>query len=107
MSEDILLIDGLCALCTKTGKFINKRKSIFLQIIEQDSEEGISLLKSHNITVDSLVLIRKNMPYIRSSAAIRCLLYMRWNWIWLYPFAWAIPLPIRDLAYVCVAKLRK
>ncbi|MFL2968172.1 MAG: hypothetical protein ACJZ6A_03380 [Candidatus Poseidoniaceae archaeon] len=42
MSEDILLIDGLCALCTKTGKFINKRKSRSLQIIEQDSEEGIS-----------------------------------------------------------------
>ena len=107
MSEDILLIDGLCALCTKTGKFINKRKSRSLQIIEQDSEEGIGLLKSHNISVDSLVLIRKNKPYTRSSAAIRCLLYMRWNWRWLYPFAWTIPLPIRDLAYVCVAKFRK
>jgi len=107
MIEDTLLIDGLCATCTKTGKFISKRKSRNLHIIEQESKEGISLLKSHNITVDSLVLIRKNKPYIRSSAAIRCLLFMRWNWRWLYPFAWAIPLPIRDLAYVCVAKFRK
>ena len=107
MSEDILLIDGLCALCTKTGKFISTRKSRILHIIEQDSEEGISLLKSHNITVDSLVLIRKNKPYIRSSAAVRCLLYMRWNWRFLYPIVWLIPLPIRDIIYKIVAKFRK
>ena len=44
--------------------------------------------------------------HVRSSAAIRCLLYMKWNWKWIFPFAWIIPLPIRDLLYYVIAKLR-
>ena len=107
MSKDTLLIDGMCGLCSRTGKFISKRQSGELDIIEQQSDFGIGLLKAHEINVDSLVLIRNERAYIRSSAAIRCLLYMRWNWIWIYPFVWAVPLPIRDLAYIAVAKLRK
>ena len=107
MSKEILLIDGMCGLCSRTGKFISNRQSRDLDIIEQQSDVGIGLLKANQINVDSLVLIRKGRAYTRSSAAIRCLLYMRWNWIWIYPFAWAIPLPIRDLVYVTVAKLRK
>ena len=107
MSRDTLLIDGICGLCTRSGKFISNRQVRELDIIEQQSDVGIGLLKAHEINVDSLVLIRNERAYIRSSAAIRCLLYMRWNWIWIYPFAWAVPLPIRDLAYIAVAKLRK
>jgi predicted DCC family thiol-disulfide oxidoreductase YuxK len=107
MSKDTLLIDGMCGLCSRTGRFISNRQSKDLDIIEQQSEIGSELLQSHQVDVDSLVLIRKNRAYIRSSAAIRCLLYMRWNWVWIYPFAWIIPLPIRDLAYIVVAKLRK
>lgn len=107
MSRDTLLIDGICGLCTRSGKFISNRQVRELDIIEQQSDVGIGLLKANQINVDSLVLIRKGRAYTRSSAAIRCLLYMRWNWIWIYPFAWAIPLPIRDLVYVTVAKLRK
>jgi len=107
MSRDTLLIDGICGLCTRTGKFISNRQSKYLDIIEQESEIGIDLLRSHSIDVDSLVLIRKNIPYIRSAAAIRCLLYMRWNWRWLYPILWVVPLPIRDLAYIVISKLRK
>jgi len=107
MAKDFLLIDGLCALCTKTGKFISKRQKKELGIIEQNSDEGKALLDQHKITIDSLVLIRNDKAYVRSAAAIRCLLYMKWNWAWMYPFAWLMPLPLRDLAYLCVAKLRK
>ena len=107
MSRDTLLIDGICGLCTRSGKFISNRQVRELDIIEQQSDVGIGLLKANQINVDSLVLIRKGRAYTRSSAAIRCSLYMRWNWIWIYPFAWAIPLPIRNLAYMTVAKLRR
>jgi predicted DCC family thiol-disulfide oxidoreductase YuxK len=106
MEKDTLLIDGLCGLCTRTGKFISKRKIGELEITEQKSELGIELLNQYNINIDSLVLIRNNKPYIRSSAAIRCLLYMRWNWKIMYPLVWLIPLPIRDLAYIIISKLR-
>ena len=107
MTEDTLLIDGLCALCSKSGKFITKRRVKPLALAEQNSDEGIELLQRFNVDVDSVVLIRNERAYIRSSAAIRCLLYMRWNWRWMYPFVWIIPLPMRDLAYMLVAKFRK
>ncbi len=107
MTEDTLLIDGLCALCSRTGKFISNRRVKPLAMVEQNSDEGTELLKRFNVNVDSVVLIRNGKAYIRSSAAIRCLLYMRWNWRWMYPFVWIIPLPLRDSAYMLVAKFRK
>ena len=107
MTEDILLIDGLCALCSKSGKFITRRKVKPLDLVEQNSEEGRELLERYGVNVDSVVLIRSEKAYIRSSAAIRCLLYMRWNWRWMYPLAGLSPLPIRDVAYRIIAKFRK
>ena len=106
MDKDALLIDGLCGLCTRTGKFISRRQVAELEITEQDSDKGIELLNRYGIKIDSLVLIRNKKAHVRSAAAIRCLLYMRWNWRWLYPFAWIIPLPIRDLIYALVSKSR-
>ncbi|MFL2981490.1 MAG: thiol-disulfide oxidoreductase DCC family protein [Candidatus Poseidoniaceae archaeon] len=107
MEKDALLIDGLCALCTKSGQFISKRQSKALELVEQNSELGQKLLQNHNISIDSVVLIRNGKPFVRSSAAIRCLLYMKWNWKWIYPFAWIVPWPIRDLVYRIIAKFRK
>jgi predicted DCC family thiol-disulfide oxidoreductase YuxK len=106
MAKDALLIDGLCSLCTRTGKFISRRQVAELEITEQDSDKGLELLNQHGIKIDSLVLIRNKKAYVRSAAAIRCLLYMRWNWRCLYPLAWIVPMPIRDLVYVLVAKSR-
>ena len=106
MAKDTLLIDGLCALCTKTGTFIKNRQAKELELIEQDSDEGKRILEAHRITIDSVVLIRNGKAFTRSSAAIRCLLYMKWNWKWMYPFAWIVPLPIRDLAYLFISVLR-
>ncbi len=106
MAEEVLLIDGLCALCTKTGNFIKNRQVKELELVEQNSDEGKAILQKYGITVNSVVLIRNGKSYIRSSAAIRCLLYMKWNWKWMYPFAWIIPLPIRDFAYILISVLR-
>ncbi|MEL0100181.1 MAG: DCC1-like thiol-disulfide oxidoreductase family protein [Euryarchaeota archaeon] len=104
--NDILLIDGLCGLCTRSGNFLNKRLSKELEISELESENGKMLLEKHSVTIDSVVLIRNEKAYVRSAAAIRCLLYMKWNWKWLFPFAYIIPLPIRDLGYIIISKLR-
>ena len=106
MAKNALLIDGLCALCTKTGSFIKNRQAKELDLIEQNSDEGKAILENHGITIDSVVLIRNGKAFTRSSAAIRCLLYMKWNWRWMYPFAWIIPLPLRDLVYMLISRLR-
>jgi len=106
MEKDTLLIDGLCALCTTSGRFVERRRSKELEIIEQDSSYGQKILKKHNLSINSVVLIRKNKPFTKSSAAIRCLLYMRWNWRWMYPFLWLIPYPLRDIFYKLISTLR-
>ncbi len=104
--EDTLLLDGVCGLCQRSGRFIVKRLVKPLTISELDSELGRKVIADFSITADSLILVRAGKPYIRSAAAIRTLLYMRWNWRWLFPFAWLIPLPLRDICYWLVAKSR-
>lgn len=104
--EDTLFLDGMCGLCQKSGKFVVKRLVKPLTISELNSEAGMKVIADYSITADSLILVRAGKPFIRSAAAIRTLLYLRWNWRWLFPFAWVIPLPLRDLIYWIVSKSR-
>lgn len=96
--EDTLFLDGHCAFCTSLGKFLQKRLSLPLELSELNPPEGV--------TPSTIILIRNQKEYVRSGAAIRCLLYMKWNWRWMFPFAWLIPLPLRDLIYIIFAKMR-
>ena len=104
--DDTLFLDGTCGLCSRSGAFLDKRLARPLKILELQSEDGQRIKSDHFITADSIVLLRNECTYIRSAAAIRCLLYMRWHWRWMFPLTWLIPLPIRDLVYHFVAKLR-
>ncbi len=107
--SDVLLYDGDCSLCSRSMRFVRKRLSKPLEIIEQESSEGKALidgLPEKLKTMDTVYLIIKDRPYVRSGAAIRCLLYMKWNWKILFPLAWAIPSPLRDAVYWMVAKRR-
>ena len=109
---DVLLIDGHCGLCSRLGTFLTKRfsKSANLKIVAQEEDEGINIiseLPEHIKQIDSVILIRKDVVYYYSSAGIRCLLYLKWWWKILYPFAWIVPLPIRNLVYRVVSKNRK
>lgn len=109
--QDTLLLDANCGLCSRAGKFISKRlsKNSNLIIGEQDSEQGKAVIASLPESIqasDSLYLIRNDKPYHKSSAAIRCLLYLKPHWKFLFPFAWLMPLPIRDFAYDFIAKRR-
>ena len=90
-------------------RFVRKRLSKTLEIVEQDSSAGEVLIESLPAklrAMDSVYLIMKDRPYARSGAVIRCLLFMKWNWRILFPLAWAIPSPIRDVVYRMVARRR-
>ena len=104
--EDTLFLDGMCGLCQKSGKFVVKRLVKPLTISELNSEAGMKVIADYSITADSLILVRSGKPFIKSAAAIRTLLYLRWNWRWLFPFAWLVPLPLRDIIYLIVSKSR-
>ncbi len=103
---DTLYLDGLCGMCTRSGHFLSRRLAKELKLSELQSPEGEETLKKNQIAADTVVLVRNGKAYIRSAAGIRCLLYMRWNWRWMFPFAWLVPLPLRDLVYIIIAKIR-
>ena len=109
--RDYLFLDGDCGLCHRLASFIDKRlgkgKNLgYRPNLSEDAARVIASMPEKLSKADTVYLIRKGKPYIRSAAGIRCLLYMRWYYkIW-FPIFWLIPLPVRDLAYKFIAKYR-
>jgi len=112
MSEPVvLLMDGDCGLCTRSAVFLHPRlrDPESMRFIAIESDEGRSIISDFPQKLrdaDTVYLVRNGQPYMRSSAAIRCLLYLKWHYRILYPFAWIVPLPLRNLVYRVVAKYR-
>lgn len=109
--RDILILDGDCGLCHRLANFVDRRivDKGKLALRASDSEDArlvISKLPESLREADTVYLIRNGKAYVRSSAAIRCLKYMRLHWRIIYPIVWIIPLPFRDFAYRIVAKYR-
>ena len=108
---DVLLMDGDCGLCTHTAVFLHPRLRQahtirFVAIESKEGQELIETLPPKMKGADTVYLIRNGTPYMRSSAGIRCLLYMKWYYSMWYPVLWLVPLPLRNIAYRIVAKNR-
>ena len=109
--KDTLLMDGDCGLCTHTAVFINPRlkepNSVsFVAIESAEGQELIQTFPDNFQAADTVFLIRNGKAYMRSAAAIRCLLYMKWYYSMWFPLAWIVPLPLRDIVYRIVARYR-
>ena len=109
---DILLLDGECGLCHRLAIFMDQRLNKNHTVITYKtikSKDGIDLIKTFpqfQQNLDTVYLYRNGRSYIRSAAAIRCLLYLKWYWkIWFY-ILWVIPYPIRDTMYKIIARYR-
>ena len=108
---DVLLLDGDCGLCNRLAMFMDRnldlRNKIKFQSIDSvSSQELIKTLPKNQQNQDTVYLYRKQKTYTRSSAAIRCLLYLKWYWKLWFPIFWIVPLPIRDFFYKIIAKYR-
>lgn len=109
--SDILLMDGDCGLCTRSAVFLHPRlrdpqSMKFIAIESQEGQSIIAKFPQKFQDADTVYLVRNGQPYMRSSAAIRCLLYLKWHYRILFPFAWIVPLPLRNVVYRIVAKYR-
>ena len=110
-NTDILLLDGDCGLCHRLAIFMEKhldsKKKIKFQSIESSSsQELIQNFPKNQQNMDTVYLYTKGKSYTRSSAAIRCLLFLKWYWkIW-FPLIWIVPLPLRNFVYKIIAKYR-
>jgi uncharacterized protein YqjF (DUF2071 family)/predicted DCC family thiol-disulfide oxidoreductase YuxK len=111
INRDFLLLDGDCGLCHRLATFLDKRMKQSANLgyrpnSSKDAQRLISAMPKKLSESDTVYLVRNGQPYMRSSAAIRCLLYMKWYYRMWYPICWLVPLPIRDIAYRIVAKYR-
>lgn len=109
--RDILFLDGECGLCHGLAFFMDDRLAIgddisYRPIQSEEVQDIISSFPAKQKRADTVYLIRRNSIYIRSSAAIRCLLYLKWYWKLWFPILWIIPLPIRDTIYRIIAMNR-
>tara|TARA_B110000902_G_scaffold121409_1_gene142227 strand:- start:14461 stop:14841 length:381 start_codon:yes stop_codon:yes gene_type:complete len=110
-SKDAILMDGDCGLCTHLAVILSPRlkqkKSVrFLAIESEEGQVLVSTFSEKLQRADTVYLIRDGKSYMRSGAAIRCLLYLKWYYSMWFPFLWLIPLPLRDLVYRFVARYR-
>ncbi|MBZ9532850.1 thiol-disulfide oxidoreductase DCC family protein [Cytobacillus oceanisediminis] len=103
----IVLFDGVCNLCSKSVQFIIKRdphnQFLFASL---QSEMGKSLLEKHHLSeVDSVVLIKEDMYYMESDAALEICRHLSSGWK-LLAILKGIPSSIRDPLYQFVARNR-
>ena len=110
-NSDVLLLDGDCGLCNRLAMFMDSNldpryKIKFRPIDSGFSQELIKTFPKNQQKQDTVYLYRNQKSYTRSSAAIRCVLYLKWYWkIW-FPIFWMVPLPVRDFVYKIIAKYR-
>ncbi len=109
--RDFLLLDGDCGLCHRLATFLDKRLAAgvdlgYRPIESEEAQVMIATLPQPMRDADSVYLFRRGRSYMRSAAAIRCLLYMRWYYKMWFPVLWLIPLPLRNIGYRLIAKYR-
>ncbi|MEM8968200.1 MAG: DCC1-like thiol-disulfide oxidoreductase family protein [Bacteroidota bacterium] len=108
-SKDIVLSDGVCNLCNHAVNFIidhdPSQRFIFASL---QSNTGRKLLEARQLDsqyLDSLVLIRGEKLYLKSTAALQIARYLSGLWSASYIFI-LVPSFIRDFFYDIVARFR-
>merc|ERR1711874_801126 len=113
--QQIILVDGDCALCNGYVRFVSARDALGLCYFEtQQSPDGQKLLSHHDQPMDltTIVMIEcegegeeNTKCYTKSTAVLRTLRFLSFPWFLLYAFI-VIPAIIRDTVYELVARNR-
>lgn len=110
LPTNILFYDGTCGLCHHTVKFVLKhdREAVFrFSQLEGDLFKKTFSETERNSFPDSIVLLTDNRQVlIRSSATAYLLEKIGGIWRILSVLLKLIPRPMRDSAYIFVAKIR-
>jgi predicted DCC family thiol-disulfide oxidoreductase YuxK len=105
----IVLFDGVCNLCNSSVQFIIKHdKQNRFKFAALQSEIGVELTKKHKIDVaktDSIILIKNEKHFIKSSAVLRIAKELSGAYPLFFAFL-IIPSFIRNLVYDYIARNR-
>jgi predicted DCC family thiol-disulfide oxidoreductase YuxK len=106
---DLILFDGVCNLCNGLVRFIIKRDpAARFKFASLQSEIGHEWLKRFGLTndaPDSVVLIKDEKYYLKSTGVLKILKDLGGIWKVFYIFI-IIPRPFRDFVYDMIAKSR-
>mmetsp|Transcript_686 Transcript_686/g.1572 ORF Transcript_686/g.1572 Transcript_686/m.1572 type:complete len:165 (-) Transcript_686:546-1040(-) len=105
----VVLFDGVCLLCSRFIHFIvDHDPSARFQFAPLQSELGTSLLDKHGLKPDlsTVVLLDERGVHVRSTAALRILLFCGFPSYLLYYMLILVPRPVRDLGYTLIAASR-
>jgi predicted DCC family thiol-disulfide oxidoreductase YuxK len=107
--EHILLFDGVCNLCNGLVQFIIKRdKKAIFTFASLQSEYGQSVLRKYGLPqteYNSLVYLRNNTLYLKSSASLLILKDLKGIWSIFYIFI-GVPKFLRDPIYTFISRNR-
>ena len=104
-----ILFDSDCNLCNNTVRFIIRNDSRkvfnFIPIKSAEAAEYLKHYETKNVKSGSLMLIKENQIYQKSSAVLHVLKSLDGLWPLLYVFI-IVPPFIRDAVYGFIAKNR-
>jgi predicted DCC family thiol-disulfide oxidoreductase YuxK len=107
--RNIVLFDGVCNLCNCLVQFIIKRDPkatfSFAAIQSEMGQELLMQMKSHSDELNSVVYIRDENYFFKSSAILHIFKDMGGIWKLFYVFI-IIPSFIRDSVYAVIARTR-
>jgi predicted DCC family thiol-disulfide oxidoreductase YuxK len=106
--KDIILFDGVCNLCTGAVQFILKRDTnahfVFASLQSNVAREKLRILGIHP-SLDTIILLRGEKYFLRSSAALEIVRKLHGIWPLLYVFK-IIPPFVRNALYNIIANSR-
>ncbi|HSZ34214.1 MAG TPA: thiol-disulfide oxidoreductase DCC family protein [Puia sp.] len=106
---DLILFDGVCNLCNRLVRFIIKRDpSARFKFASLQSDIGYQWLNRFGLTnnaPDSVVLIKDEKYYLKSTGVLKILRDLGSVWKVFYIFM-IVPRPVRDFVYDMIAKSR-
>lgn len=109
LTKPLILFDGYCVLCNRSVQFLQARqRPETLEYASQQSARGQQALAGCGLstaTIDMLVLSEDGRCYLRSTAALRALRYLRFPWPLLFAFI-LVPPFLRDPVYNFIAHNR-
>ncbi|MEX2161602.1 MAG: DCC1-like thiol-disulfide oxidoreductase family protein [Anaerolineales bacterium] len=109
MAKPLIIYDGFCVFCDRSVTFMQTRQRTgALEYAAQHSERGKQVLQICGLSgerLDMLVFHENGRCYLRSTAALRALRYLRFPWPLLYSLA-LIPPFLRDPVYNLIARNR-
>ena len=107
-THPIVFFDGVCGLCSHSINWLLTRdpehRLRFAPL--QGTTAAVHVPSSVRERLDTIVLLKDDMIYLRTAAVSRILMSLGGRWTFFGRLLWLIPWPVRELGYRIVSRMR-